>query len=74
MEPTPLLTPITILITALYFLVPVVIIILLVRVIRASVTPQQREVQRKLAEIVELLKEHNRLLTLLVEENSSISK
>ena len=74
MEPTPLLTPITILITALYFLVPVVIIILLVRVIRASVTPQQREVQRKLAEIIELLKEHNRLLALLVEEKSSISK
>ena len=74
MEPTPLLTPITILITALYFLVPVVIIILLVRVIRASVTPQQREVQRKLAEIVELLKEHNRLLTLLVEEKTTTPK
>ena len=74
MEPTPLLTPITILITALYFLVPVVIIILLVRVIRASVTPQQREVQRKLAEIVELLKEHNRLLALLVEEKTSTPK
>jgi len=51
-----------------------VIIILLVRVIRASVTPQQREVQRKLAEIVELLKEHNRLLALLVEEKTSTPK
>ncbi len=70
METAPLLTPISILMTALFFLVLVVIIILLARVIRATVTPQQREMQRKLGEIVELQKENNRLLTLLVEEKN----
>ena len=71
METTSFFTPISILMIALYFLVPIGIIILLARVIRASVTPQQREAQRKLGEIVDLLKENNRLLTLLVEEKTS---
>ena len=75
MESTrPLLTPITILLTALYFLVPIVIIILLARVIRATVTPQQREMQRKLSEIVDLQKETNRLLARLAEARPSDSK
>jgi hypothetical protein len=75
MESTPpLLTPLTILLTALYFLVPIVIIFLLARVIRASVTPQQREMQRKLNEIVELQKETNRLLARLIEDRLSDSK
>ena len=68
METTaPLLTPITILLTALYFLIPIIIIILLARAIRATVTPQQRQLQRKLDEIADLLKENNRLLSRLAD-------
>ncbi len=43
-------------------LLPILLLIFVVRVIRNSVTPQQREIQRLLTEAVELLKENNRLL------------
>ena len=41
---------------------PVLLVIFVIRLARNSVTPQQREIQRLLAEAVELLKENNRLL------------
>ena len=64
---TPLLTPISILMIALYFTIPVIILILLARVIRFTVTPQQRQLHQKLDQIVDLLQENNRLLSRLSE-------
>ncbi len=43
-------------------LLPIILVIFVIQVMRNSVTPQQREIQRLLAEAVELLKENNRLL------------
>lgn len=43
-------------------LLPVLFVIFVIRVARNSVTPQQKEMQRLLAEAVQLLRENNRLL------------
>ena len=52
---------------------PVLLVIFVIRVARNSVTPQQREMQRLLAEAVELLKENNRLLTAQSDKRSNQS-
>lgn len=52
---------------------PVLLVIFVIRVARNSVTPQQREMQRLLAEAVELLKENNRLLTAQADKRSNQS-
>ncbi len=41
---------------------PVLVIIVVVRAFRRSVTPYQREIQRLLGQLVDLLEENNRLL------------
>lgn len=41
---------------------PVLLVIFVIRVARNSVTPQQKEMQRLLAEAMQLLGENNRLL------------
>ena len=43
-------------------LLPVLLVIFVIQLIRNSVTPQQKEMKRLLAEAVELLRENNRLL------------
>lgn len=43
---------------------PILILFLLIRAIRNSSTTQQKESQRLLGEVVELLKENNRLLSI----------
>ena len=41
---------------------PVLLVIFVIRIARNSITPQQKEIQRLLAEAVELLRENNALL------------
>ncbi len=43
--------------------VPILVILTLIRAARIFVTPQQKEMKRLLEEVVELLKENNRLLS-----------
>ena len=47
---------------ALLITLPVLVIIVVVRAIRRSVTPHQKEMQRLLGQLVDLLEENNRLL------------
>ena len=53
---------------ALLITLPVLVIIVVVRAIRRSVTPHQKEMQRLLGQLVDLLEENNRLLN---QQNSS---
>ena len=53
---------------ALLITLPVLVIIVVVRTIRRSVTPHQKEMQRLLGQLVDLLEENNRLLN---QQNSS---
>ena len=53
---------------ALLITLPVLVIIIMVRAIRRSVTPHQKELQRLLGQLVDLLEENNRLLN---QQNSS---
>jgi hypothetical protein len=50
---------------------PVLLVLFVIRVARNSVTPQQREIQRLLAEAVELLRENNQLLKAQSDESSN---
>jgi len=72
--PFPLPTPLSILLIIFYFIAPILIIYLLIRVIRASTTPHQREVLRLLREAVDSLKENNRLLAQFISSNSPDQK
>ena len=65
MEPIRSLTSIVLsgLVIAGSIMLPVLLVIFVIRIARNSVTPQQREIQRLLAEAVELLRENNRLLS-----------
>ena len=47
---------------ALLITIPVLVIIVVIRAIRRSVTPHQKEMQRLLGQLVDLLEENNRLL------------
>ena len=64
MEPVRSLTSIVLsgLVIAGSITLPIILVIFVIGVVRRSVTPQQRELQRLLAEAVELLKENNQLL------------
>ncbi len=64
MEPIRSITSIVLsgLVIAGSIMLPVLLVIFVIRIARNSVTPQQREIQRLLAEAVELLRENNRLL------------
>ena len=53
---------------ALLITLPVLVIIVVVRAIRRSGTPHQKEMQRLLGQLVDLLEENNRLLN---QQNSS---
>ena len=48
---------------ALLITLPILIILVVARAIRRSVTPQQKETLRLLGKLVDLLEENNRLLT-----------
>ena len=72
--PFPLPKPLSILLIIFYFIAPILIIYLLIRVIRASTTPHQREVLRLLREAVDSLKENNRLLAQFISSNSPDQK
>ena len=48
---------------ALLITLPILVILVVVRAIRRSVTPQQKETLRLLGKLVDLLEENNRLLT-----------
>ena len=48
---------------ALLITLPILVILVVVRGIRRSVTPQQKETLRLLGKLVDLLEENNRLLT-----------
>jgi hypothetical protein len=48
---------------ALLITLPILIILVVARAIRRSVTPQQKEMLRLLGKLVDLLEENNRLLT-----------
>lgn len=43
-------------------LLPVLLVLFVIRIARSFVTPQEKEMRRLLAEVVELLRENNRLL------------
>ncbi len=64
MEPVRSLTSIVLsaLVIAGSITLPIILVIFVIGVVRRSVIPQQREIQRLLAEAVELLKENNQLL------------
>ena len=72
--PFQLPTPLSTLLIIFYFIAPILIIYLLIRVIRASTTPHQREVLRLLREAVDSLKENNRLLAQFISSNSPDQK
>ena len=63
-------TPLSIILIIFYIIAPILIIYLLARVIRASTTPHQREVQRLLREVLDSLKENYRLLAQIISANS----
>ena len=50
------------LVYALIISLPILVIILVARIIRRMVTPQDKEMQRLLGQVVTLLEENNRLL------------
>jgi ABC-type bacteriocin/lantibiotic exporter with double-glycine peptidase domain len=56
-------TILTAIVLVLMISLPILVLLFIVRAIRYSTTPQQKETQRLLAEVVEQLKEINRLLS-----------
>lgn len=59
---------------ALTIALPALLLLFVIRLARNYVTPHQKEVQRLLAEAVELLKENNRLLRERSETGPNSSK
>ncbi len=64
------INPIIILVALLYFAVPVLVLYVIIRLARQSITPQQREEQKLLQEAVDLLRENNQLLSEFINKSN----